>query len=195
MRCPYCKNPLTELAPECPACRLELGRARAILGPVPAMKVQLTDHTAALVPAEIKRIHKRIDRLERRFPQVRLQILVHHFPSEHPLELYVFWIFNAGGISSVNDKAGANHTVLLVLDPIDGKSSLMVGYGLEPFIDDGQLDDLLDDARLAWSDKAWAEGIMTVLDGLDGVLESSVLRIADAFDLSVRLPRHRAGDY
>ncbi len=195
MRCPYCHSPLTETAQECPGCRLNLSRAAALLGPVPRLESGISDHVRTLSDKSRARLQKRIKAIEQRFPQITLQIICHCFPLEHPFPLYLFWIFNMGGIASASQKAGDNHTILLALDPVSGNSGIMVGYGLEPFLGEPALDHLLEVAEPAWIDQSWAEGIGIVLDGLDQLLESAIKEIGNTFDLPTTLTEGKPKEF
>lgn len=181
MRCPYCRTPLTELAAECPGCQLDLKRAATLLGPVPRLEPCITDHCEALDRGEIKELIKRIQALQLRFPQVRIQVLFHHFPADHPFALYIFWIFNLGHISRDEEKAGNNRSILLAVDPIASKSAATIGYGLEPFLAEDALDHLLDEAAPAWTDQAWAEGVGVFLEGLGTLLEAAAHAASETF--------------
>lgn len=195
MRCPYCRTALTELTSECPGCQLNLSRATALLGPVPRIENGVSDHCEAFTPKERKDLLQRVHALQERFPQVRLQVLCHHFPDTQPFPLYVFWIFNMGGISRDPEKAGHNRTILLVLDPLGHKSALTVGYGLEPFLTEAALDQVLELASPAWTDQAWAEGTTAAIDGLGALLDTAAHTAAEAFQLPVS-PRTRiAGEF
>ena len=195
MLCPYCQTVLTETALDCPGCQMNLSRAAALLGPVPRLEKGISDDTRALSDKECSQLHKRIKAIEQRFPQITIQVVCHSFPLEHPFPLYIFWIFNMGGISTASDKAGDNRTVLLALDPVIGKSSLMVGYGLEPFLGEPALNHLLEVAEPAWIDQAWAEGIEKVLEGLEPLLESAIKEIGSSFDLPVSPDEVRGGEF
>jgi uncharacterized membrane protein YgcG len=162
---------------------MNLSRAAALLGPVPRLESGISDDTQAFSDKDRTRLHKRVKQIEQRFPQITVQVVCHSFPLEHPFPLYVFWIFNMGGISTSSSKAGDNHTILLVLDPVVGNSSIMVGYGLEPFLSEPAMNHLLEVAEPAWIDQAWAEGVRIVLDGLEPLLESAIKEIGATFDL------------
>ncbi|MEM9237879.1 MAG: TPM domain-containing protein [Verrucomicrobiota bacterium] len=195
MRCPYCQTPLRETTADCPGCKLNLSRAASLLGPVPRLEVGVSDNTRALDDKDKTRIRKRIRAIEQRFPQVTVQIVCESFPDEHPFPLYVFWIFNLGGLSTATEKAGDNHTILLALDPVAGKSSIMVGYGLEPFLSEPAIEHVLELAEPSWIDSAWAEGIEICLDGLEPLLESAVRETGKAFDLPVTPEAARGGEF
>ena len=184
MRCPYCRTRLTELAVECPACRLTLDRATALLGPVPRLAQGIADLAGVLPGGDATKIAKAISRLMWTFPQITLHVLLHEFPEDHPFDLHVFWLFNCGGYSNESQKAGENRTLLLALDPAKGRSALTVGYGLEPFLGGEALDHLLELAEPAWTAGQWTRGILEVIAGLDRLLESAALEVAAGFGLS-----------
>ena len=195
MRCPYCQTDLRETVAECPGCKLNLSRAATLLGPVPRFEQGVSDHTRALAEKDTNRILKRIATIEQRFPQVTIQIICQNFPDEHPFSLYVFWIFNLGGLSSATEKAGDNHTILLTLDPVACKSAIMVGYGLEPFLTETAINHVLELAEPAWIDRAWAEGIEAALDGIEPLLESAIRETGKAFDLPITPEAARGGEF
>jgi len=174
---------------------MNLSRAAALLGPVPRLEKGISDDTRALSERERSLLLKQIKTIEQRFPQVTVQVVCHSFPLEHPFPLYVFWIFNMGGLSTATAKAGDNHTILLALDPVIGKSSLMVGYGLEPFLSEPALNHLLEIAEPAWIDQAWGEGVRKVLEGLEPLLESAVKEIGTSFDLPTTPDEVRGGEF
>jgi hypothetical protein len=195
MRCPFCRTRLTENALECPACRLTLDRATALLGPVPRLEQGVADLAGALPKGDAAKISKAIDRMKWTFPQVSLHVLLHIFPEEHPFDLHVFWLFNCGGFSMESQKAGENRSILLALDPGLGRSALTVGYGLEPFLGDEALDHLLELAEPAWRNGDWTRGILEVISGLDRLLEGAALEVATGFGLSALATREKTGDF
>ncbi len=195
MRCPYCRTPLTETAAECPKCVLTLDRATAVLGAVPRLGRGVCDTTGALSRADTQKIAKAAAKLAWHFPQVGLDVLVHAFPARHPFEFHVFWLFNCGGFSSESAKGGDNHRILLALDPAQGKSALMVGYGLEPFLGDEAMDHLLELSEPAWRGGEWTRGILEVIAGLDRLLESAALEAAAGFGLEATAASGRGGDF
>lgn len=195
MRCPYCRTRLTETAVECPKCVLTLDRASVLLGAVPRLGRGVCDTTGSLSKAEMQKIAKACGKLTWHFPQVTLNILFHVFPNDHPFDLHVFWIFNCGGFSSENTKGGDNHGILLAVDPVQEKSALMVGYGLEPFLGDDAMDHLLELSEPAWKAKAWAKGVHEIIAGLDRLLEGAALEAAAGFGLNAQAMRSRNGDF
>jgi uncharacterized membrane protein YgcG len=196
MQCPYCRTPLRETSSECPSCRLTLGRAKVLLGPVPRLTAGICDSTRLLGARGTRRVRNALERLRRRFPQVNPQIVMREFSGEQPFELQVFWLFNAGNFASEEEKGPANRAVLLAIDPPNTRAALMVGYGLEPFIADEALNHLLDLADPAWRSGRYAEGILTVLRGLDSLLTTVIESLPDTVGLpEEQVPEKRPADF
>jgi hypothetical protein len=183
------------MSPECPSCRLTLDRANALLGPMPRIGPGVSDLAQALPKGDSKKIAKAIARLSWTFPQVNLHVLLHLFPADHPFELHVFWIFNGGGLAPESQKGGENRSILLALDPAQGKSALMVGYGLEPYLGDEALEHLLELSEPAWRTGEWTRGILELIAALDRLLESAALEVANGFGLEAQAAPPRRGEF
>jgi uncharacterized membrane protein YgcG len=136
------------------------------------MSPGISDNTGSLSSSEINKLRKRVAALQRRFPQLVLQIVLRALPKEHPFSLHAFWLFNAGAFAGEGRRGKNNHAILLLIDPVRKESALMPGYGLEPLLREEALGHLLDLAGPVWDAGLWAEGIERVLAGLDKLLES-----------------------
>jgi len=182
MLCPFCRSPLDAGAPECPACRVTFPRTSALLGVLPRLSTGISDG-GHLGPAEVTKLLKLKETLERKFPQVTLQVVIHSFPAEHPFGLHIFWVFNAASFAGDTHRGAENHTILLAIDPGRAEGALMVGYGLESFVTREALDHLLELAGPAWQLHRWMDGITAVVTGLDQLLEgTAVLDESDGGD-------------
>jgi len=173
MQCPYCQTPLSPAAEECPACRLNFARAKQLLGVVPQFR-QLVADTPGLLNARTQaRIRRLLGKMQRHYPQVVLQVVVHPFPEAHPFALHVFWLFNAAVFTSDSLRGKNCHLILLVVDPGRGEAALMPGYGLEPYLPATALDHLLALSEPDWVAGRWGQGVERVLEGLDQLLASA----------------------
>lgn len=172
MLCPFCNTPLRADAVECSACRLTFPRTSALLGALPRFSPVVSDTTLQLGAANEAKLKKRIAKLQLRFPQLVMQVLVHYFPTDHPFAMHVFWLFNAGNYAGDSKRGKENHALLFALDPSRGEAAIIPGYGLETFLKTEALDHLLELAGPAWEKQLWTEGILQVLHGLDQLLES-----------------------
>jgi uncharacterized membrane protein YgcG len=172
MDCPYCKTKIEPNTPECPACRVTFPRASALLGAVPRLTTGISDEGNLMTPDEIGKLRSAIRTLKSKFPQLMVQVVLHAFPAEHPFGLHAFWLFNAASFSGDTNRGANNHTVMLVVDPQRQESSVVLGYGLEGQVGDEVLDHLQELAGPAWKAGRWADGLLTLLDGLDRLFES-----------------------
>jgi hypothetical protein len=175
MRCPYCQIALTASAPECPSCRLTYPRTSALVGALPRLAPMVADTTRSLGLKDQAKLRHRIEEIQRRFPQLTLQVVIHQFPPEHPFSMHVFWLFNAASFAGEGNRGKDNHALLLAIDPARGEAAIIPGYGLEPFLSHAAVDHLLELAGPAWETGRWADGILHVLDGLDQWLETIAL--------------------
>lgn len=172
MRCPYCQSALHPQTTECPSCRLTYPRTSTLLGAMPRLAPGVSDTTGSLTAREINKLRKRVAAIQRRFPQLTLQIVVRAMPQDHPFSLYAFWLFNGGAFSGEGRRGANNHGILLLIDPSRQESALIPGYGLEPLLKPEALGHLLDLAGPVWDARMWMEGIERVLGGLEKLLES-----------------------
>lgn len=81
-----------------------------------------------------RRAARVIEQVERTLPQVGVAVVLMEVPQQVPLVPYAFWLFNRGQLSSAVEKGGENRLVMLLIDTSSDRAIAMVGYGLEPFI-------------------------------------------------------------
>lgn len=172
IQCPYCRTPLTEASPACPSCQLDLERANKVMGPIPLLSGSgLTVLTQALDGAGERPMIRRIQTFHRRFPQCRVNILVARFPEAFPPASYLFWLFNSGGLSEAGHIRGKNRDILIGIDPFLQTAGLIVGYGLEPFLQQDALDQILAVAVPQLQSGNLSGGVLEIIDGLSHLME------------------------
>ncbi len=88
-----------------------------------------------------------IAEVERRFPQLGIAVVLLEVPPQAPLAAYAFWIFNRGHLNSAVEKGGDNRLVMLLMDTHSDRAVAMVGYGLEPFVQETHLQSCLQAAQ------------------------------------------------
>lgn len=171
MRCPFCQNPCHEETAECAHCGFSLDKLDHYLGSVPPVKEGISDRADRLSSKDKSRINAAIARLQKRFPQVSFTVLVDHVKPEIPLHLYAFWIFNRSTVCAKLATGAVNRNIFLVIDAIGSRSSMIIGYGLEPFMGAQHLNAILENARPELTAENYAGGVLTVLDGLMDTLK------------------------
>lgn len=172
MPCPYCQTPIGANAPECPACMLTFPRTSALVGAFPRLSPVVADTTGLLPKGLVSKIGKTIQRLQRRFPQLVVQVVMHGFPAEHPFSMYAFWLLNAGAFAGEGKRGTDNHTLLILIDPFRQESAIVPSYGLEPLLSREALDHLLEMSGPAFLSWRWQLGFEVLIEGLEQLLVS-----------------------
>jgi uncharacterized membrane protein YgcG len=183
MRCPYCHSVLDEKAPECPSCQINYPRTLNFMGALPHTQPGIQDAGAILDAGEMRKLESRVETLAVRFPQTHVHVVVQSFSPEHSMELYAFWIFNAGFMADETQKGGENRDFLILLDPVAMKIALMAGYGLEPFVKRESLDQILRGADLLLRRQQWLAALLQIFDDLDELLVVAARQAGEALGL------------
>ncbi len=172
MRCPFCQHPCHEETAECSHCGFSLPKLDQYLGTPPGIRKGVTDRLDVLNGRDMALINNAVARLEKRFPQVGFTVLLDRVKPEVPLHLYAFWIFNRSSLCAKVATGVMNREILLTIDVPGHRSSLMIGYGLEPFMSASHLTEILDAARPKFSAEHYGAAVLLVIDNLEQLLRS-----------------------
>lgn len=175
MQCPYCQAPAFETTPHCPRCGFSLERVDAYFGQMPRISPGVSDHAGLFRPSDFRRINDARARLSERFPQVSFSVVSIALKPGQPLTAYAFWIFNKGGICVDLLRGGKSRNMLLTLDAASARASLMIGYGLEPFVTTEALQEIVNQGAPHFARDHWVDGIVAVID-------TASARLAAIFD-------------
>ncbi len=186
MQCPYCQAVLSETTEECPSCQLSLTSAKALLGPAPRLYKGLNDTIGLLDNSGTKKIQTALANLTRKFPQVDMHAVTRKFDPQFPLSTHLFWLFNQGDLSADDRKGGKNRTILLSLDPEQGRIGLMVGYGLEPFLPRKALDHVLEKAQPSLDASNFTKAILVVIESLDDLMSGVCEGFEETLGVSIQ---------
>lgn len=158
MRCPVCQQSLHEVSPACPHCSFDLTIAVQHLGMVPRLQPDVTDLAGMLTPGQTALLQEMIREKERRFPQLQFACVTLQIPPQVPLRAYTFWLLNRGSLVSAMEKGGDCRIVLFTLEMNQMQLCCMLGYGLEPFVNQSTLEQIVQSAQplLARGDAAGA---------------------------------------
>lgn len=186
MQCPYCQAVLSETTEECPSCQLSLTSANALLGPAPRLYKGLNDTIGLLGNSGSKKIQSSLTNLTRKFPQVDMHVVVRDFDPQFPVSTHLFWLFNQGDLVADDRKGGKNRTILLSLDPRQGRIGLMVGYGLEPFLPRKALDHVLEKAQPSLDAADYTKAVIVVIESLDDLMSGVCEGLEETLGVSVQ---------
>ncbi len=185
MHCPYCQAPAFETTPQCPRCGFSLERVGAYYGVMPRINAGLSDLAGLFRPRDVRRIDDATARLRDRFPQVTLSVVTTSLDPTRPLTAYAFWIFNRGGLCVDLARGGKSRDLLLTLDATNARASLMIGYGLEPFVSQTHLQDIVNHGAPHFARDRWVDGVVAVIDAATRTLTTVAASLEKTFGLDV----------
>jgi uncharacterized membrane protein YgcG len=163
MKCPSCLLPLQAPAPQCPHCDLTLHWLDLKFGAVPRQSALLTDRTGRLSPREVRELRELLRSFHVRFPQSLFSVFVaNQLPG--PIAEYTFWIANRGRFGPVHHVGVDNFDVLLGVDVDACAAALMIGYGLEHYLTEEDLESTLAASYDAFHDRDFAHAIRTCVE-------------------------------
>jgi uncharacterized membrane protein YgcG len=167
VRCPACRTPAIETDAACRQCGFSLEAADRAFGIAPSLQRPITDVSGRLGKFAQRRAAHVITEVERRFPQITIAAVLMEVPAQAPLLPYAFWLFNRGSLSSAVAKGGENRLVMLLIDTNSDRAITMVGYGLEPFLQEVHLQSCLQAAERPLRRKRFAQAIESFARELD----------------------------
>ena len=88
---------------------------------------------------EIKKLRGLLQIFEKKFPQSLFSVFVINGVPNGSISEYVFWLANRTGFSSIEAVAGDNFDILLGIDTEAGTAALTIGYGLETYLTEDDL--------------------------------------------------------
>lgn len=183
MKCPECQGPLQERAQQCPGCGFSLGAIGKKFGELPLLDAKVTDLTDSLPRKPLSRLRQECQSFRRLFPQLRYSVIFDQPPAGRPFAAHCFWLFNSAGLCSELEKGGLNYHLLLVVDVGQRRAHLSVGYGLEPFVSEGHLRDMIEAGRLELLADRPVEAALAILARSEKVLHQIAEGIPRAFGL------------
>ena len=139
---------------------------------MPRLTTVVADTTRQLKKSTLRKVNKEIQRIQKRYPQLTIQVVMHRFIAEHPFSMHAFWLFNAGAFAGEAKRGKDNHALLILVDPYRQESAIVPGYGLEPLLQPRALEHLLEMSSPAFQSAKWELGLEVILDGLEQLLES-----------------------
>lgn len=139
MKCPSCGAPFATPVAQCPKCQLSLRQLDARFGTVPRHTRYFTDRSGRLPSREIKKLRGLLEIFEKKFPQSLFSVFVTDHVQGGSISEYTFWLFNRARFSSFEAVESDNFDLLLGIDLEAGAAALNIGYGLENYVTEDDL--------------------------------------------------------
>jgi uncharacterized membrane protein YgcG len=186
MNCPFCANPAFEGIETCSLCGFSLASLDRIFGAIPRLTPELCDNAQVFGPAHIKRLRTAMAAFHVRFPQSSFHIVTDNLPATTNLKAYAFWLFNRASLSSDLNRGAGNHDFLLTIDAANKRAALIVGYGLEPFVNNQHLDQVLAAAENSFAACQYFEGTRLIIENTARSLSRIASGLDETYGISVK---------
>ncbi|MCB1099009.1 MAG: TPM domain-containing protein [Verrucomicrobiales bacterium] len=187
MRCPFCKSPAQEILEQCPDCGFTLTEVQRVFGVAASLEPGLSDLDQIFSKGERRGLIKALSHFRRKFPQCQFSVIASEHPSPKlPYSVYAFWLFNTSGICRKIDKAGENHDFLLAIDSKRGLASLLVGYGLEPFVGPQHIEEILNSGKSQLHAGNWSGAVMAIVEAAESHLASICSGLNQTFGIDIQ---------
>lgn len=167
----------------CRQCGFSLELADRTFGIAPSLQGPIADTAGVLGALAHRRAAHVIDDVERKFPQLSVAVVLMDVPQQAPLIPYAFWLFNRSSLSSAVEKGGENRLVMLLVDTSSDRAITMVGYGLEPFLQEIHLQSCLQAAEQPLRRRRFAQAIESFARELDRQLVEMCRLVPKQFGL------------
>ncbi|MEP6603860.1 MAG: hypothetical protein ABJB69_07930 [Spartobacteria bacterium] len=124
----------------------------------------MTDRSDSLPLPAIKELRALLSLFQRKFPQSLFSVLVMDGVLNGTIAEYTFWLANRARVSSIEAVGGENFDILLGIDLRDGMAALQVGYGLEHYLTERDLERALAQGSSAFHGGDIAGGIRACVE-------------------------------
>jgi uncharacterized membrane protein YgcG len=168
-------------------------KAAAFFGIAPRLERGVSDSAGVLTPADIRVIRRAIAGFERRFPQAGFTVAFMSLAKDTPGPTYTYWVFNRSNPAGEMNQGCANRHVFLLVDTAGKGAWMTLGYGLEPFIGERHLQQVLQKAQPYLARAQYAAGVTELLAEMEIVFREVVTLLPRVFGLPRPEPRNRSG--
>ena len=166
MKCPSCAHLLDAPVDRCPQCKFSLSRMDMKFGLVPAHSRFLTDRSGKLALEDMEQLRAMLRLFQKKFPQTLFSILITELEPGISVAEYAFWLANRAKFGGVDKALADNLNLLLVIDLTGKAAAFTVGYGLEPYLGESDLQDVLDEFATTVHERDLAGGLRACIEFL-----------------------------
>ncbi len=135
-------------------------------GLIPAHSRFLTDRSGILALEDMEQLRAALRLFQKKFPQTLFSILITELQPGMSVAEYAFWLANRARFGGVDKALADNFNLLLVIDLIGNAAAFTIGYGLEPYIQESDLQDVLDELGTTIREHDLASGLRACIEFL-----------------------------
>lgn len=140
VNCPSCHAKVDRESKWCESCGFTGQQTIGMFGGNAPPLSRLLDVADVWNEAGKARIDSLVDGMSERFPQIKWSICTVSLPPGTRLEVFGFWLMNAGPMRENETVEDRLWTVLLVIDADTGRASVTPGYRAETWLSDEMWD-------------------------------------------------------
>jgi uncharacterized membrane protein YgcG len=164
MKCPSCHIPFSEPVGQCPNCKLTLQQLDLKFGAVPRHSRFVTDYSGSLSQRNVSEVRALLRLFNRKFPQSRFSIFVTNQIPAGTVGEYAFWLMNRARFGFADAIGGENFDLLLAIDVQRNAAALTIGYGLEHYLTERDLECALAEAASGFHEGDFTRGITVCVE-------------------------------
>lgn len=188
MKCPSCLTALTAPLPQCPVCGLTVERLDTKFGALPRHMQFFTDRSNSLPMRGMNEIRDLLELFNRKFPQSLFSAFVLPELKNGTIAEYTFWLANRGRFNPDDPLGADNFDLLLGVDLHRRAAALLVGYGLENYLTEQDLDNALMQAASEFRVNDIIGGIRSCVTFVTEQLRDIALKIEEERDRQLAQP-------
>lgn len=163
MKCPRCVQPVAPGLPQCVRCGFLLSTLDDEFGEDVILLERLTDAANCLRVRERDSLNALLDEFEREFPQLFTAIYFGMLPEMTSIRQFGFWLVNHAALASVDISRPNEQGILIVVDLQSRVIGVTLGYMLERFLTEKDLNRCIRAARAPLCAGDYARGTTVLL--------------------------------
>jgi uncharacterized membrane protein YgcG len=140
MKCPRCIQEVEPLHEQCGRCGFSIAELDAAMGAEAVVLERLADDAHCLRLREREMLENSLDEFEEAFPQLFAAMYIGVFPPMTSIRQFGFWLLNRAAVNCVDVTRPNDRGLLFVLDLNAKQLGVTLGYQLEPFLTQKDID-------------------------------------------------------
>ncbi|MFV1994304.1 MAG: TPM domain-containing protein [Verrucomicrobiales bacterium] len=170
MKCPRCVEPVVLGAPQCVRCGFQLASLDEEFGDDFILLDRLTDAAHCLRANERTALEAVFDEFEKEFPQLFCAAYIGLLPELTSIRQFGFWLINHAAVAEVDISRPNEQGVFIVLDLQSRVLNVTLGYSVERFLSERDLEKCLKVARPHLFSSDYQRGLSVFMKRLSRVL-------------------------
>lgn len=173
MNCPRCVQSVAPGSPQCVRCGFQLSTLDPEFGEDVVLLDRLTDAAHCLRVRDRDALNAVLDDFERQFPQLFAAVYFGVLPEMTSIRQFGFWLINHAAVPTVEVSRPNEQGVIIVVDLQSRVIGVTLGYMLELFVTEKELDRCLRSARPHLFNGEFHRGVSVFLKRFSAVLRKA----------------------